>query len=139
MEKGKTNLDFFLQKRNKLSQDFQTQEVVYFMHAMLAAHCHLQELNIAHRDVKPENILLFDQDQLLFKICDVGVGTESRGENTKTRTLIGTVAYLSPELFQAYRDLRYKSNYNPFKSDVFSLGLVFLYFGTLHRFEFNVC
>lgn len=32
----------------------------------------------------------------------VGVGTESRGDNTKTRTLIGTVAYLSPELFLAY-------------------------------------
>ena len=64
-------------------------------------------MNIAHRDIKPENILLFDQDELLFKICDVinhkfdevGVGTESRGDNTKTRTLIGTVAYLSPELF----------------------------------------
>lgn len=105
---------------------------------MLAAHFHLQEMNIAHRDVKPENILLFDHDQLLFKICDVGVGTESRGENTRTRTLIGTVAYLSPELFQAYRELKYKQLYNPFKSDVFSLGLVFLYFGTFHRFDIVV-
>jgi serine/threonine protein kinase len=67
----------------------------------------------------------------------VGVGTESRGENTKTRTLIGTVAYLSPELFQAYTELKFKSNYNPYKSDTFSLALVFLYFGTLHRFDFR--
>ena len=43
---------------------------------------------------------------MLFKICDVGVGTESRGENTKTRTLIGTVTYLSPELYQAHRDFK---------------------------------
>jgi serine/threonine protein kinase len=41
------------------------------MRSMLEAHSHLQQLNIAHRDVKPENILLFDQEELLFKICDV--------------------------------------------------------------------
>lgn len=95
-------------------------------------------MGIAHRDIKPENILLFDQELFLFKICDVGVGTESRGENTKTRTLIGTVAYLSPELFQAFKDLKYKSYYNPYKSDVFSLGLVFLYFASLHRIDMKV-
>jgi serine/threonine protein kinase len=73
----------------------------------------------------------------MFKI-KVGVGTESRGDNTKTRTLIGTVAYLSPELLKDHLDFKYKSNYNPYKSDVFSLGLVFLYFGALNRFDGKV-
>ena len=71
-----------------------------------------------------------------FKICDVGVGTETFGStNTITRTLTGTVPYLSPELFKAYVEMKYKSNYNPYKSDVFSLGLVFLYLCTLHKFD----
>lgn len=42
MEMGKTNLDFFLQKRMKEKQpDFSTQELLVFMKQMLAAHCHL--------------------------------------------------------------------------------------------------
>ena len=57
------------------------------------------------------------------------------GDNTRTRTLAGTVPYLSPELFKAYQEMKYKINYNPYKSDVFSLGLVFLYCCTHYKLE----
>jgi hypothetical protein len=33
-----------------------------------------------------------------FKVCDVGEGTHSIN-NTKTRTIVGTNNYLSPEMF----------------------------------------
>jgi len=99
---------------------------------MLEGHIHLQKINIAHRDIKPENILLLDVDHLIYRICDVGVSTrtEDNTSDTKNRTLIGTLAFLSPELFESYKAQKPQTIYNPYKSDVYSLGLVFLYFTT---------
>jgi hypothetical protein len=39
-------------------------------------------------------------DPLKYKICDVGVGTDTSKDitQTKTRTLIGTLAFISSEL-----------------------------------------
>ena len=66
---------------------------------MIEAHCHLQNINIAHWDIKPSNIILTgNDDSFEFKVCDVGEGTHSIN-NTKTRTIVGTNNYLSPEMF----------------------------------------
>lgn len=42
---------------------------------------------------------------------------------------------MSPEVFNGI--LNTVTHYNPFKSDVFSLGLVFLEFLTLHKYKKN--
>lgn len=73
------------------------------MKSMLEAHAHLQNISIAHRDIKPENIIVISLDPLEFKVCDIGVGTAVGDENTKTRTLMGTLTYLSPELLFAFK------------------------------------
>ena len=133
MEKGVTSLSNLIKKRIGNNEYFQESEVLKFIQTMLEGHIHLQKINIAHRDIKPENILLFETDKLFFKICDVGVSVRT-GDNTsdtKNRTLIGTVAFLSPELFESYKAQKSQTIYNPYKSDVYSLGLVFLYFVTL--------
>ena len=44
---------------------------------------------------------------------------------------MGTLNYLSPELLFAFKENKFAFNYNPYKSDVYSLGLVFLYFCSL--------
>jgi hypothetical protein len=36
-------------------------------------------LKIAHRDIKPGNIIIMNLEDLEFKVCDVGVGTEALG------------------------------------------------------------
>ena len=96
---------------------------------MLDAFAHLQKIQVAHRDIKPSNILIFEQKPLLFKICDVGAGTAvGECDNTKERTVIGTPYYLSPELFLAFMDKRNLANYKAYKSDVYSLGLLFIQF-----------
>ena len=41
-------------------------------------------------------------------------------------TVIGTPYYLSPELFKAYREKMHLVNYKAYKSDTYSLGLLFL-------------
>ena len=90
-------------------------------HGLVAAH----ERHIVHRDLKPENLFLTNDRRI--KILDFGVAKlQVQTENqrpiedlttvTKTGTVIGTVAYMSPE------QLRSK----PFdhRSDIFSFGAI---------------
>lgn len=132
MEKGITSLTNFIKKKSWGQEFFSDEDVLHFVRTMLDGHIHLQRINIAHRDIKPENILLLDVEHPVYRICDVGVSTrtEDNTTDTKNRTLIGTVAFLSPELFESYKAQKPQTVYNPYKSDVYSLGLVFLYFMT---------
>jgi serine/threonine protein kinase len=65
-----------------------------------------------HRDIKPSNFLIDKQGYL--KICDYGLAKFlKKGERTKT--LLGTVPYLSPELVQ--------EDYYDHSVDLWSLGV----------------
>lgn len=103
---------------------------------MMKAHVYLQSMGIAHRDIKPENIILVSLEPLDYKICDVGVGTDTSNDSnqTKTRTLIGTLAFISQELLQNFKEKKLQSQYNPFKTDVYSLGLCLIYFLTQRKY-----
>ncbi|MFJ3958552.1 Stk1 family PASTA domain-containing Ser/Thr kinase [Arthrobacter sp. NPDC090010] len=79
------------------------------LEGLAAAH----EAGLIHRDVKPENILI-SQDGTV-KISDFGLARQA-SSRTSTGELLGTAAYLSPELFQRQdADAR---------SDVYSCGIL---------------
>ncbi|WP_346959079.1 PASTA domain-containing protein [uncultured Arthrobacter sp.] len=68
---------------------------------------------LIHRDVKPENVLIADDGRI--KIGDFGLA-RAITTTTSTGALIGTVAYLSPELVMGKQaDAR---------SDIYSLGIM---------------
>jgi TolB-like protein/Flp pilus assembly protein TadD len=79
------------------------------------AHRH----DIIHRDVKPENLLLTADGQVL--VADFGIaralGAASEAGLTETGTSIGTPAYMSPEQASGERAL-------DGRTDIYSLGAV---------------
>lgn len=79
----------------------------------------LNRNSIDHRDIKPANILLFGNDRI--KIADFGLAKQINKNDNKPQKNknIGTIAFMAPEVK--------KGNPIPFKSDIYSLGLV-LYF-----------
>jgi len=68
---------------------------------------------ILHRDIKPENILLADDGRI--KLSDFGLARPISAQ-TETDSVIGTAAYLSPEL--ATRGL------SDARSDVYAVGIL---------------
>ena len=56
-------------------------------------------LNISHRDIKLENILVdMDSEDLTTKVIDFGFATQTKTANELIKTCCGTPSYMSPEL-----------------------------------------
>ncbi|KOS22267.1 Calcium/calmodulin-dependent protein kinase type 1 [Escovopsis weberi] len=56
---------------------------------------HGQEKPIAHREVKPDNILVCSRDPLHIKLADFGI---SKKKQQNLRTYTGTDRYMAPEI-----------------------------------------
>ena len=139
MEKGDYDWETEIINRKKANNFYTEEELYYILANLVGTFAFLQQKGISHRDVKPQNILCFGKNE--YKICDFGEAKYHKGKNAKkygksggaaNQTIRGTEMYMSPILFKAVQ-LKPDSltKYNSYKSDVFSLGLCFLYASSL--------
>lgn len=122
----KQNLnDIIAEKKGEISLNTFISCLMQLVHGL----AYLQTLKICHRDIKPQNILCEIKQQnpleIELTLIDFGVSKDINNQGmsdaTQEMTVIGTENYFSPELRGTSED---KTLINPYKSDVFSLGLV---------------
>ena len=106
---GKDLLDYILTK-NKLSEE----ESLKFFQQLINALFYLHSQNIAHRDIKIDNMLL-DRNRNL-KLVDFGLSTKYPDDNLLDQPC-GTVVYAAPEVLQG-------KEYHGMLADVWSSGIV---------------
>ena len=95
---------------------FEADRVVRVGATICSALAYAHSKGIVHRDVKPANVLVGDDG--LLKVGDFGIAKAVSASNdiTTTGTIMGTVAYISPE-YASDREL-------DARSDIYSLGIV---------------
>ena len=131
-----------IEKRKNSQRYYIESELISIIKQLISALSFLQKRNIAHRDIKLENILLFPKNKggyknsdKIYKICDFGEAKQKIKYDTKHNTVRGTEPYMSPELLKGLNNNKDYVKNNPHKSDVYSLGCCFIIAATLN-YEF---
>ncbi|WP_241209059.1 Stk1 family PASTA domain-containing Ser/Thr kinase [Gulosibacter massiliensis] len=90
------------------------EQTIDIMDAVLAGLQVAHRQGIIHRDIKPENVLLADDGRI--KLSDFGLARAVTNNTASGSVLLGTIAYLAPELVtKGLADVR---------SDIYSAGIM---------------
>ncbi|MBG6083694.1 Stk1 family PASTA domain-containing Ser/Thr kinase [Zhihengliuella flava] len=105
---GKTLRDVLAQ-HGRLTPRHALQLMDAIVDGLAAAHA----AGLVHRDMKPENVLLAPDGRI--KVADFGLA-RAASNHTASSTLVGTVAYISPELV--------KGEPADARSDIYAIGIM---------------
>ena len=104
----------FINKKSKCKLNIDDARKIFCQLISCIEYCHGNL--ISHRDIKLENILIFDEENLLIKITDFGLSNYIKVDSLHN-TACGSLEYAAPEIING-------ENYNPMKSDIWSMGVV---------------
>ena len=109
------NLLNIINKMTKLSEKIS--KIIFYQ--LIITIKYLHNLNIIHRDIKPDNILLDLNNNI--KLSDFGISLQIK-KNIFIKDHVGTPAFLAPEIL-----IKNENGYEPFKTDIWSSGVVLFY------------
>lgn len=99
-----------LKQQQRLTMDQAVEIGTAILSGLAAAH----SIGMIHRDLKPENVLLADDGRI--KLGDFGLARAASANTMTGQALLGTIAYLSPELVtRGVADTR---------SDIYAFGIM---------------
>ncbi|KAJ1553802.1 hypothetical protein HK096_006357, partial [Nowakowskiella sp. JEL0078] len=100
----------------ELNQQMDEQEIKYIFRQIVEAVNHLHSLNIVHRDIKDENVIVNESKSI--QLIDFGSSAYLK-EGKKFENFHGTLDYCSPEVLTGHK-------YEGRPQDVWALGLLFI-------------
>ena len=131
MDLGETDWEIEINEHFYKNKYYTENELMSILKQLVSGLVYLQkEKKIAHRDVKPENVIIFKNN--IYKLGDFG---EAKGTKRadKLSTLRGTDTYMSPILYKGLKMAKEDVVHDLYKSDVFSLGYSILYAVSLNH------
>ncbi|HYP88036.1 MAG TPA: serine/threonine-protein kinase, partial [Polyangiaceae bacterium] len=108
------DLDHVLTELAALEPETAVRIALQAARGLTAAH----RIGIIHRDVKPGNLILDEEDgEIIVRVCDFGIAKQigQESELTKTGSQLGTPDYVSPEQLKS-------SKHVDERTDIWSLG-----------------
>lgn len=88
---------------------------------VLSAVEYVHSCGISHRDIKPDNILISQDEPVVVKVSDFGLAKISKS-GSQLRTFCGTLAYLAPEIMSKKHGDNHASTKYSNKVDIWSIG-----------------
>ncbi|KRX07198.1 Protein kinase-like domain [Pseudocohnilembus persalinus] len=142
LECGDKSLEKEILEYRSLKQIYDINLIQNILRDLIFTFAEMQENKLAHRDIKPGNIIKFNKTQK-YKLADFGLCQfQQRHIMENNGTFVpGTPPYMDPDLFYENHIRTQKNskirqivpNYNLYKADVFSLGLTILEMATLQE------
>ncbi|KAK6457152.1 serine/threonine protein kinase [Scheffersomyces xylosifermentans] len=109
-----SELYYYICEKKRL--DIKETQSLFFQIVLAVRYVH--SLNLSHRDLKLENILLADKRRTVVKLTDFGFVREFDPQNRRfLSTICGTTVYMAPELLKSEK-------YSGFAIDIWSLGVI---------------
>ena len=110
-----------LRKVGRLSPENTARILTHTARAVARAH----EAGVTHRDLKPDNIFLIEnEEEEIAKVLDFGIAKStvvgfgmSAAADTRTGALMGTLHYMSPEQAEGVRTV-------DFRTDIWAMGVI---------------
>lgn len=120
-------LDFLKTKEETVEQHIWSSAILGLASGLTFLHREVNKEVGYHRDLKPDNILLFEGENWTWKIADFGCANLKSVEDTKTQSLTTTHYWAPAEYFDHGSDKGKHARAH----DIYSLGCILLVFATV--------